>query len=215
MRSLLSFTSLFAMVALAANKDEGSAPAPDAPAPAPTPATAPEFVAKLSVKTMGCNAKLATVGEGEAAKRIPMIRIMGIAGGIKVAEGQDGDPVFGLTGQFEGVNIANGKVYRSGVCYLPAGIQELIQDPLEQEIDDAAGGKSTGEGGVEIVRAKRAVQPIRFAFDIFAVTATNKAGYSFAATEVGSNPTRVDPFAEMRQVAQTVELPKLPAPAAS
>lgn len=143
---------------------------------------------KLSIKTLGANPKEATVAEGEPNKSVFMCRIMGIARGIKAAVGQDGDPVFGLTGQFEGQN-AKGASYSSGVCYLPSGIQELIQDPLEAAIN--AGDKTAA---------------ITFTMDLFAVTATNKAGYSFRA-ELLSDAEREDPFKALRAAAASKPLP--------
>ncbi len=154
-----------------------------------------KILPKMSIKTLGANPKSAAVGANEAAKKVPMVRIMGIARGIKTAIGNNGDTVFGLTGQFEGVNIATGEVAQSGVLYLPSGIQELIQEPLE---------------GI-IAEDKNAA--VTFAFDIFAVSATNPAGYSFEA-ELHGQPDREDPFAALRQTLSDAPLPKLPAPKA-
>lgn len=186
-------------VAKAGDETTGSGSTAEKPAET-SPTTAPattsgdiNLIPKLSIKTLGCNPKQATTAEGEPSKKVFMCRIMGIARNVKGAVGQDGDPVFGLTGQFEGTNNKN-ETYSSGVCYLPSGIQEMIQDPLEALI---AQDKSAA---------------ITFTMDLFAVTATNKAGYSFSA-ELISDAQREDPFAALRQNAARKPLP-LPAPAA-
>lgn len=155
-----------------------------------------KILPKMSIKTLGANPKSAVVNfeKGEPAKKVPLVRIMGVARNIKAAVGNDGDPVFGLTGQFEGVDIATGEVAQSGVLYLPSGIQELIQEPLEAAI--AEGDKTAA---------------VTFALDIFAVSATNKAGYSFEADNLAS-PEREDPFAALRAEIKDKSLPKLPAP---
>jgi hypothetical protein len=186
-------------VAKAGDETTGSGSSAEiAPAVTPsTAATAPSadinLVPKLSIKTLGCNPKEATVAEGQPAKRVFMCRIMGIARNVKGAVGQDGDPVFGLTGQFEGTNN-KGVTMSSGVCYLPSGIQEMIQDPLEALI------------------ATDKTAAITFTMDLFAVTAGNKAGYSFAA-ELISDAQREDPFAALRASAAHKPLP-LAAPTA-
>lgn len=152
-----------------------------------------KILPKMSIKTLGANPKAASVNlEKEKAKRVPMVRIMGIARGIKAAVGNDGDPVFGLTGQFEGVNIETGETAQSGVLYLPSGIQELIQDPLESAIN--AGDKTAA---------------VQFAVDLYAVSATNKAGYSFEADNLAA-PEREDPFAALRTALEGKKLPALP-----
>ncbi len=148
---------------------------------------------KMSIKTLGGNPNLAAKGENEPAKRVLMCRVFGEARGIKAATGNNGDPVFGLTGQFTGINAADGKEYQSGVLYLPSGVQELIQDTLEKEINDG--------------NAKAVVE---FALDLFAVSATNKAGYSFAA-ESPIPPTKSDAQARLAAAFKT-PMPK-PAPA--
>ena len=145
-----------------------------------------KILPKMSVKTLGSNPKAAaTLKDGE---RLHLIRVLGVASGIKAAVDTRGEPVFGLTGQFEGTNVATGENAQSGVLYLPGGIQELLQGPLEQAIADDKNAR------------------IQFAFDIYAVKASNPAGYSFEAENL-VDVEREDPFAAMR-----ADLPKLPAP---
>lgn len=148
---------------------------------------------KLSLKTMGCTPQSAAVEK----KPVPMGRIIGVARGIKEAIGNDGDTVYGLTGNFKGTNIKTGVEYTSGVCYLPGGIQEMVLDPLDAMLaePDAKGSS------------------LNFAFDIFATPADNKAGYSYTAVNLAP-ATRTDPFAEVMAAIEGKELPRLEAPAA-
>ncbi len=142
---------------------------------------------KMSIKTLGANGAIVLVTKAKT----PLCRIKGIARGIKVANGNDGTPVFGMTGQFIGLNIATGEVFDSGVIYLPAGINEMFLTPLEAAL------------------AEDAKASVRFALDLFAVPSTNKAGYSFEAASLIEAST-IDPFAEMSAEADKVELPTMP-----
>jgi len=142
---------------------------------------------KMSIKTLGANGAVVLVTK----TKTPLVRIKGIARGIKVANGNDGSPVFGMTGQFIGLNIADGTEFESGVLYLPGGINEMFLSPLEAALNE---DKSA---------------TIKFALDLFAVPATNKAGYSFEAASLIA-ATNVDPFAEMSAEADKTAIPAMP-----
>lgn len=149
-----------------------------------------EIISKISLKTVGGNPALAKALE----TKVPMMRVFGTARNIKTAVGQNGDPVFGLAGQFKAINMQDGKEFTSGVCYLPAGIQELIQEPLE-----AALSAENSRGAA-----------VEFALDVFAIPSTNKAGYSFSAEslkEVSSD----DPMERIQKELSAKALPKFPA----
>lgn len=135
-----------------------------------------DILTKMTIKTLGGNPKLASKTDDEAPKKIFLCRVLGTATGIKVAD-RDGEAVFGLTGQFEG-HTAKGEVFSSGVLYLPSGIQDLIQSPLENALNE---DKSAS---------------VQFALDIYAISASNKAGYSFSAETLTAPET--DPFAALR-----------------
>jgi len=151
-----------------------------------------ELVGKLTLKSMGCNGAIVLVTKA----RTPLARIIGIARNIKAATGNNGDPVFGLTGQFQGVNIQDGKEFASAVAYLPNGILELIMDPLEAVLNgDDKAAKAAG---------------IPFALDVFAVPDGNKAGYTFTAEIVGEN-LQADPLAALKAQIGDKALPKFPA----
>lgn len=158
---------------------------------------------KMTIATLGTKPKVITVMSdkqlADNKNRAFLARIMGTARNTKMAIDTNGNPVFGLTGEFlaQVTDPDNGTVeeYTSGVLYLPGGLQELVQSPLEKAIDEA-GGKSVG---------------ISFAMDLFSVKATNKAGYSFAADLAGDkDPTVADPFAAQRAMFGEAKLPALP-----
>lgn len=150
-----------------------------------------ELLPKISVKTVGADGAIAKVTK----TKTPLMRIIGVARNIKSATGQNGDPVFGLTGQFEATNIRDGKVYNSAVCYLPNGILELVMDPLEAVLN--------GEDRV----AKS--QGIQFAMDIFAVPDSNKSGYTFTAAMI-SEALQADPLEALKATIGQAALPKMP-----
>lgn len=166
-----------------------------------------EALGKLSIATMGTRPKRAAADN----IKTPLCRVMGTARGLKSAIDTNGDPTFGLTGSFLGINVAQALLagkennptdygqYTSGVLYLPGGIQELIQSPLEALLSDAD-------------KAKADAAAIEFALDLFAVPSTNKAGYSFTATLLGE-AAQSDPFAAIKARVGEVKLPALPSPA--
>lgn len=168
-----------------------------------------EVLGKLSIATMNCKPKRASKDVDNI--KTPLARIMGTASGLKAAVDQRGEPVFGLTGSFLGVNIGQsleaGKgdkaadfgQYRSGVLYLPGGIQELIQAPLEKALNDPD-------------KAVANSASIEFAMDLFSVPANNPAGYSFVASLLG-DAAQADPFASIRAKVGDAKLPALPSPA--
>lgn len=148
---------------------------------------------KMSVKTLKC--KPAKAGTNADNRRILLCRIRGNATGIKSAIGNDGTTVYGLTGFFEGVNAESGEKFQSGVCFLPGGIQELILEPLDKALNDAAA----------------AAPSIIFAFDIFAEPATNKAGYGYSAVNL-IPATGANPLAALDEAMASAKIAALPAP---
>ena len=126
---------------------------------APTRTEGPTLLTKMSVATMGCPAKK-ILGYGDEVRTLPLARILGVATGIKVKEDKNSGYVhIAIVGEFEGINMHTGEVFRAAVLYLPAGIHELLEGPLRANKDAS----------------------IEFALDIAAVRATNAAGYSYAA----------------------------------
>ena len=129
-------------------------------------------VAKLTVKTMGCVGVRAKV-EG---KSVILCRIGGFCKGTVVKTDQQGNAIDALVGDFVGVNVETGEVFTSGVCYLPAGMQEQV----------LSGIKTVGEGGA-----------IRFALEISAKPDSNKAGYTYTGKQL-EKPEGADPLSEIK-----------------
>lgn len=150
------------------------------------------IVSKLSNATLGCDPLV--VKDKAKGTKAPMYRVLGRATGIKEAKDTNGEVIYGLTGSFEGTNLLTGQVMRSGVAYLPPGIHETILEPLDKALAEDATNQ-----GVTIV----------FAFDIFAVAAPNKSGYSYEAIDLVSPEKRVDVFADMRADLEGHTLPAL------
>jgi len=143
------------------------------------------IVSKLSLKTIDCDN---TRGKKE---RVHLARIFGIASGIKVAKGQNGEPVYGVTGDFRGINIEKpGDTFQSGILYLPGGINEMLLAAVD-----------TGEVDA---KDKPVYREVQFAFDIFAKPSSSPAGYQFEATPV-IDAKETDVMAELSS-----KLPPLP-----
>lgn len=163
---------------------------------------------KLTAKALGWD----RIAIGSETKKVPaengrvhLGRIVGIASGLKqTVDNDSGDIQTGLKGQFRGVStrnekgeivgVAGGVTITAGVCYLPGGIQEMIEGALAaaQETDPRA--------------------TVQFAIDLFAIPATNKAGYSFDAENL-VEAAESDPLDALLTSAATIAAAALPAPA--
>jgi hypothetical protein len=151
-----------------------------------------EVLQKITAKDMGFDR--ITIGGalrpmGDNAELF-LYRVFGLVDGLKPVEGKNGDVDFGLKGQFEALR-ADGVKAVSGVAFLPGGIQAMIQSAYESASETD----------------KRAT--VTFAVDIYAVKSSNAAGYTFKGKEVGvqGSPTKVDPFADIREAAAQIALP--------
>lgn len=125
--------------------------------------------------------------------RVLLGRVAGIAVGTKLAKDVNDDVIVGLKGSFRGVSSQSGEMVTSGVCYLPSGIQGMIESSLSD--------------------AKRADPnaTVQFVVDVFAIPAQNKAGYSFNADNVaGDMNVEADPLTEL--LGKATELVALPPP---
>lgn len=139
------------------------------------------YVSKMSVKTLKCDPRL----EKGVEKQV-LCRIYGLATGTKVKEdkvtGQIWTP---LVGEFEGVNIEDGSIYRSGVLYLPNGIHEVIESAVTKLKDPENAGVS-----------------VQFALEISSVKANNKIGYSYEAKNLVKADV-ADPLEQLRAMLPT------------
>ena len=159
---------------------------------------------KLTAKTLGWD----RVAIGSETKKVPaeggrvlLGRIVGIVSGLKQTVNADtGEVQNGLKGQFRGISSRNDKgeivgidagvKVTAGVCYLPGGIQEMI------------------EGTLAVAKEADAKATVQFAIDLFAIPATNKAGYSFDAdTILAANES--DPLDTLLAMAEAETTPAL------
>lgn len=142
------------------------------------PSGSESYLAKLSIKTMGCDPrKVATVESG----KLPLGRIYGKAVDVKFTEGTDGKISCCFIGTFEGINMETGEVFRSGKLYMPGGVSEVMQTALTS------------------AQAKDDKASISFAFEIRSVKAGNPIGYSYEAKAI-KPPEVEDELAEIRKL---------------
>lgn len=134
---------------------------------------------KLTAKSLGWDrARIATEVKKVPADggRVELGTFVGIVNGLRqTVNGDTGEIQNGLKGQFRGVSSLgtdSGKeigknnpplTVTAGVCYLPGGIQDMI------------------EGTLAVAKEADANATVRFGVKLFAIPATNKAGYSFDA----------------------------------
>jgi hypothetical protein len=179
-----------------------------------------ELVGKLTAKTLGWDRFAIGAATKDTTQPQKLGTIVGIVSGLRqTVNNETGDIQTGLKGNFRGLSTLNlfvpkkdkegndvmkdgkpvledtGKVIeiRSGVCYLPGGIQEMMEGALAQarETDPKA--------------------TISFGIDLFAIKDTNKAGYTFKAeTKVAAEER--DPLDLLMDQAKGVAA--LPAPEA-
>lgn len=155
------------------------------------------IISKLRAKNLG-NPKVAagfSEQDGAAGKIHWLGIIMGKASGTKPHKDPKDETIIShsLTGFFEGTPADTTKPkMRSGICWLPGGIHEMI---LEQV-------NSADEGAV-----------VEFAFKIGTRLATNAAGYEYVTDPIGE-AEQADPLADMR-LRLSGQLTALPAPEAS
>lgn len=159
-----------------------------------------EIVGKLTPRSLGWDRN--ALGT-ECAKvpadggKVLIGRIVGIVSGFKeTINGDTGEVQRGLKGNFRGISSKTIEdehiTVTSGVCYLPGGIQEMI------------------EGAFVAARETDAKATVNFAIDLFGIPATNKAGYSFKADNIVP-ATVTDPLAALLEQAED-NAPLLPAP---
>lgn len=139
---------------------------------------------KLTAKTLGWGRE--EIGPGVKAipqtERLFIGRYAGIVSGIKELVNDDtGEIQTGLKGQFRGISTRNdkgevvgtdeagvplGKVVTAGVCYLPSGLQDIVEGSYRSAVE----------------QDPRAT--ITFVMDVYALASSNQAGYSYESEMV-------------------------------
>ena len=163
-----------------------------------------KLVQKLSVATLGWKRSDIEMALKDIPKsgEILLARVAGIVTGLKAyIDPKSSEVQYGLKGQFKGMSskdqFADQSV--SGVCYLPSGIQAMLEGELAKRQDETAGGSKGAT--------------ITFAMDVYAFNENNAAGYSFRGEnllnngEGGSDPLDI-------LLGEAEKLVALPAPTA-
>lgn len=137
------------------------------------------YLGKLTVKGMGCVA--AKVASEESGK-LALARLYGKVSGLKYQPDTKSEGAFhtAFSGNFEGINLETGEVYRSGLLYLPKGISEIMESSFKKLLADVGDTAS-----------------ITFGFEIRSVKASNPIGYSYEAQALKS-PEVEDELAQLR-----------------
>lgn len=160
-----------------------------------------QLVQKLTAKTLGWDRNsvgTTTTESTEPLGRTLLGRIVGIVSGLRQSINDDtGEINSGLKGNFRGISSKKDKEgntieVTSGVCYLPAGIQSMI------------------EGTLEAAKANDKSAVVNFAVDLYALRDSNKAGYTFDADNIVESNI-ADPLADL--LAKAGETKALPGPA--
>ena len=138
----------------------------------------PSYIARMSVKMIGCKP------EGLDKPKL-LCQIYGRAVRTKSGEDQtrDGRVWTCLSGSFAAVNLETGEEFRSARLFLPDGIQEVIQNAVEEMTNQE--DKTLG-------------LHVDFALEIFSVAATNPSGYTYKARNILPTQKR-DELSEMQK----------------
>lgn len=148
------------------------------------------LINKLTVKTLGAVPKLALVTiDGKQVPRADgeqyLARIVGVTHSISRGESDFG-PFIKFNGDFEGINIATGEVFMSGVCMMPETVSGILAKAVEAEGSEA----------------------VEFAVEIWAVPHTTPTGYQYVVRPL-TNIAKNTPVLNLKQ---RLQLPSLPAP---
>ena len=142
------------------------------------------YVSKLTVATLGCQPVLVKALPPDQTK-LSLCRIFGKCSGVGYQDDKERGAIHTFfKGNFEGINLQDGTVLRSGKMYLPKGISEV----MEKVVNEVA----AKEGGNAVLK-----ESVAFAFEIRSVKAGNKIGYSYEAVAL-KDPHAEDELAAMR-----------------
>ena len=164
---------------------------------------ATNVISKITVRDVGGNpdmVKTMTEPADPAQRRWPLMRVYGVARGIKEVKSQNRttgavEIYEAIQGDFRAVNMKDGRRFGSGLLYLPAGIHDLILAPLKQAKD----ANATAE--------------LEFGLDVYSRPTSSPAGYGYVAVMLGEDPSVKDAMSLLEaKLAQTKGVPALPPP---
>lgn len=96
-----------------------------------------ELIKKISVRDVfGGKAEILKVVMSDQEKKHPIMRVVGIASGMRTGESDNG-PWTGLKGQFSATNLVTGQEFRSGQCFMPDVANDLVVGALMAEDSSA------------------------------------------------------------------------------
>jgi hypothetical protein len=139
-----------------------------------------ELVRKLSPKTV--------IGRVRAPeKAISLYRVIGFSHGIKTGTGDNG-PWCAFLGSFEATRTSDGKVFQSGMCFVPKAVEDLLLASLKSgQTDDASSS-------------------IQFAIEVGVKPSDTAIGYEYTVKNL-IKTANADPLLTLRE-----QLKALPAP---
>lgn len=145
----------------------------------------PKIIAKLSLKAMSATPNKGAI---EPGKPVILAAIYGVANKSEVITTNFGESTR-FTGNFEGLNVATGEVFRSGKAFLPSIVESLLEEAVN----------STDDAGIE------------FAFEIGAEhSEKGNMGYAYTVRPL-RKMAESDSLSHLRSEVQT-HLKSLPAP---
>jgi hypothetical protein len=159
------------------------------------------YMKKITISGIGCNPGAAK----NSAEPVPCMLVWGIASGTHSEPWDKNMPDRGvwtcLVGEFQAVNLQSPTkdLYESAWLFLPQGLQDVIQVPLEKLLKEEA---KEGLSGGSIV----------FGLEFQAVSAKNPSGYSWRAINRRPMEKQDSPMSRLRLEVEG-SLKALPAPA--
>lgn len=177
--------------------------------------TAPIQVAKLNVRSMGCEPKVAAaLPDAYRSKVIALAMMYGIVTGLEEGETDIGD-YMAITGRFQGQNIQDvvrdtdgnqlaagseqfGKVFESGTVFLPPGMHDVVIAKCRE-----IGLVKQNDGDKRTKRIKYLLKDskeVKFGLEIGVRKDANASGITYQGTPL-FEPTENDPLTEMRRLA--------------
>lgn len=153
-----------------------------------------ELASRLTLKDLGCDAKDAVKKLPEGQHKIAIARFYGLVSKVTPQEDRMGSgQVYTMfTGNFEGVNLQDGTVLKSGRMFLPDGASQALEHIVSQ-VQNKPGGKNAS---------------VQFAFEIRAVkNPDNKTGYSYDTAAI-LKPEEADQLSALRATVASAPKPK-------
>lgn len=168
---------------------------------------APNVVARLNVKAIGCNRMEVAARQENDRSELLLCRVIGFVTALIFGTNEDESEYIALGGRFQGENKQAstddfGKMFESGVCFLPPGMMENV----------IASCRKIGivEPEKTDKRSKKVEKPLvngaelTFAIDIYVRRDSNASGITYVGHPL-LEPTAHDPMVEIRKAIAATE----------